>query len=61
MAKRKPVETDHVDQAAHDAETVRLLKEAVKKSASDAWYIHKHDILDILTRKPAAKKGKKHG
>ncbi len=58
MAKRK-AETQFIDQAAHDAETVRLVREAVKKSASDAWYIHKHDILAILDRKPAAKKGGK--
>jgi hypothetical protein len=47
-----------VDTATHDAETVRLVREAVKKSASGGWYIHKYHILDILNRKPAAKKAR---
>jgi hypothetical protein len=61
MAKRdgsKSRKLPVVDTATHDAETVRLVREAVKKSASGGWYIHKYHILDILNRKPAAKKAR---
>jgi len=61
MAKRdvsKSRKLPVVDTAAHDAETVRLVRELVDQAAPDRWYIHKHDIFAILTRKPAAKKAR---
>ena len=48
-----------VDTASHDAETVRLVRELVDHAAPDRWYTHNGHILDILNRKPAAKKGGK--
>jgi hypothetical protein len=57
MAKRK-AETQFIDQASHDAETVRLVRDLLSRAARDRWYIQKSELVDILTRKPAAKKAR---
>jgi hypothetical protein len=61
MARRK-AETQFIDQATHDAETVRLVAELVEdamcKQQCEAPIVYGDDILTILNRKPAAKKAR---
>jgi hypothetical protein len=69
MAKRKLSKSRKlpaVDTSAHDAETVRLVREWADTAAIPPWHLSGDDttkaaweVLRILNRKPAAKKGGK--
>jgi hypothetical protein len=65
MAKRK-AETQFIDQASHDAETVRLVREWASAEYLKAVIFEQQNdrrecaeaVLTILTREPAAKKAR---